>query len=70
MTDRTIWFQVFDITKPAAEPFMVVRIDTSIRRGTGCEGTVVSLHWNRVVAEIEADRLNAEVIGSKMQSCQ
>lgn len=51
MTDRTIWYAVGDLINPAAEPFAVFSIDTSIKREVGVEGTVVSLHWQREEAE-------------------
>lgn len=57
MTEQTVWYQVADINDPAAEPFMVLRIDTSVRRGTGCEGEVISLHWTRDEAEARAAAL-------------
>lgn len=47
MTGQTIWYQVADLNNPSAEPFMVLRVDTSVRRGTGVEAEVVSLHWTR-----------------------
>lgn len=51
MTERTVWLLVADLTKPAAEPFAVVSVDTSIKRDGGVEGTVVSVHWQREEAE-------------------
>ena len=51
MDTRTIWYAVADLTNPAAEPFAVMSVDTSIRREGGVEGTVVSLHWQREEAE-------------------
>jgi hypothetical protein len=47
MTAQTIWYEVFDLHQPAPEPFAVIKIDTSIRKESGVEGTVVSLHWDR-----------------------
>jgi hypothetical protein len=44
---QTVWFEVFDLHQPSPEPFAVIRIDPSQRRGTGCEGTIVSLHHDR-----------------------
>ena len=51
MTQRTVWYLVGDLTEPAAEPFAVFRVDTSVQREGGVEGTVVSLHWQREEAE-------------------
>lgn len=48
---RTIWYAVADLTSPAAEPYAVLSVDTSIKRDNGVEGTVVSLHWQREEAE-------------------
>jgi hypothetical protein len=53
MSERTIWYAVADLTNPTAEPFAVMRVDTSVRRDGGVEGTVESLHW---VCE-EAERI-------------
>jgi hypothetical protein len=55
---RTIWYVVADLTDPAAEPFAVLRVDTTIRREGGVEGTVVSLHWQREEAERIAHEFN------------
>ena len=55
MSDRTIWYEVFDLKHPAAEPFVVLRIDTSVHRN----GEVVSLHWNRDEAKAHAEALSA-----------
>lgn len=55
MTQQTIWYQVADLIEPAAEPYIVIRIDTSVRSGaTGVEGEIVSLHWDRAEAEARA----------------
>lgn len=52
MTERKVWYMVGDLTDPAAEPFAVFRVDTSVRDELGAlEGTVVSLHWQREEAE-------------------
>lgn len=48
---RTIWHMVADLHEPTAEPFAVIRADTSIRKMNGVEGTVISLHWSREEAE-------------------
>lgn len=58
MTQQTIWYQVADLNNPSAEPYMVLRIDTSVRRGTGVEGEVVSLHWTRDEADTRAAELS------------
>lgn len=50
---------VGDLTNPVAEPFAVFKVDTSIRREGGVEGTVVSLHWQREEAERVVRGLNA-----------
>jgi hypothetical protein len=46
-----VWYVVADLRTPAAEPFAVLRVDTSIKREGGVEGTVVSVHWRREEAE-------------------
>lgn len=51
MTERTVWLLVADLTNPAEEPFAVVRVDTSVKREGGVEGTVMSVHWQREEAE-------------------
>lgn len=51
MPQRTVWYLVADLKKPAAEPFAVISVDTTVRRESGVEGTVVSLHWQREEAE-------------------
>lgn len=51
MSERTIWYVVADLREPAAEPFAVLSVDTSIRRDNGVEATVVSVHWRREEAE-------------------
>ena len=51
MTERTIWYAVADLKNPAAEPFAVLSVDTSIKREGGVEATVVSIHWQREEAE-------------------
>lgn len=57
---RTIWHIVADLKSPTAEPFMVVRVDTSVRSGSGVEGEVISLHWIREDAERAARALDGE----------
>ncbi len=57
MTEQTIWYEVADLTDPADEPYMVLRIDTAARRENGVEGTVVSLHWTRQEAQTAAQKL-------------
>lgn len=59
LSKRTVWYMVGDLTNPAAEPFAVFKVDTSIRREGGVEGTVVSLHWQREEAERVVRGLNA-----------
>ncbi len=59
---RSIWHVVADLTNPSAEPFMVMRVDTSIRREGGVEGTVMSLHWRRDEAESRARELDEETL--------
>jgi hypothetical protein len=51
MAERTVWYVVADLNSPAAEPFAVMSVDTSIKRDGGVEGTVVSLHTIREEAE-------------------
>lgn len=55
---RTVWHIVADLNNPTAEPFMVLRVDTSVRRESGVEGTVVSFHWMREEAERAAHDLD------------
>lgn len=57
---RTIWHMVADLHNPRAEPFAVIRADTSIRNGDGVEGTVVSVHWSREEAEKVCRDLDGE----------
>lgn len=57
---RTIWHLVADLHSPTAEPFAVIRADTSIRSGSGIEGEVISLHWTREAAEAVARVLDGE----------
>jgi len=54
---HAIWYQVVTLNRPAAEPFVVVRVDVSVRREGGVEGTVESLHWARDEAEARAQEL-------------
>lgn len=58
---RTIWHVVADVTIPSPEPFMVLRVDTSIKCDNGVEGTVISLHSIREEAEANAARFNGEM---------
>ena len=59
---RTIWFMVADLHNPAAEPFMVLRADSSKPSGDGISATVESLHWDRDEAEaVAAERNEREV---------
>jgi len=51
MIERVIWYAVVNLINPAAEPFAVISVDTSVRREGGLEATVVSLHWQREEAE-------------------
>lgn len=60
MSERTIWHMVADLHNPKAEPFAVIRADTSIKSGCGVEGTVVSVHWDRAEAEYVARNLDGE----------
>lgn len=62
MAEQTIWYLVGDVTNPGAEPFAVFRVDTSIKREGGVEGTVVSLHWQREEAERIAHELGGAVL--------
>jgi hypothetical protein len=64
MTNQTVWHIVVDVTDPHSEPFMVVRVDTSARCGNGCEGVVISLHWTRSEAEVEAELCQAKFVGA------
>jgi hypothetical protein len=58
--DRTIWHLVADLREPDSEPFAVMRVDTSVCREGGVEGTVISLHWTREEAEEHASGLDEE----------
>ena len=58
MIQQTIWYQVADVHNPSAEPYMVLRIDTSIRREGGVQEEVISLHWTRDEAEARATTLS------------
>lgn len=60
----SVYFLVGDVIKPAPEPFMVLRVDTAVRRENGVEGTVQSLHITREEADAEAERLTAIEAGS------
>lgn len=57
---RTIFYEVAEINDPADEPFMVLRIDVTARRGNGVEGTVQSLHRTREEASARARELTEE----------
>lgn len=58
MGQRTVWYVVCDVTNPAAEPYMVMSVDTSLKREGGVEGAVVSLHWQREEAEHVVQEFN------------
>jgi hypothetical protein len=60
--NRTIWHVVADLKNPTAEPFMVLRVDTSIARGNGVEGTAISFHWSREEAERKCLELDGEKV--------
>lgn len=60
MAPRTIWHMVADLHNPKAEPFAVIRADTSVKSGDGVEGTVISVHWDRAEAEAIARNLDGE----------
>lgn len=51
MAERTIWHVVADLKNPSPELFAVLRVDTTIQREGGVEGTVVSLHMTKEEAE-------------------
>lgn len=55
---QTIWYVVADLNEPIAEPFVVIRVDTKVKMGSGVEGTIESLHWHRAEAESICHRLN------------
>jgi hypothetical protein len=57
---RTIWHVVAKLINPAAEPFAVFRVDTTIRKGDGVEGEVMSLHYSEQEAEARAAELDEE----------
>lgn len=59
---QSIWYIVADLNEPTADgAFMVVRIDTSIKRESGVEGTVISLHAIREEAESVVAKFNGEI---------
>jgi hypothetical protein len=55
--NSTIFFIVADITAPAPEPFMVLRVDVEKRIGDGVEGVVISKHMTRAAATAAASDL-------------
>lgn len=60
MSARRIWHLVADATDPGPLPYIVIRIDTSVRCHAGVEGTVVSVHASRVEAEAIAAALDRQ----------
>jgi hypothetical protein len=64
---RTIFYEVAELNKPSAEPFLVMRVDVTRRKGDGVEGTVQSLHWTRDAADARAKELTEE--GQPCQTC-
>ena len=58
MNRRSIWYVVGDLTSPMGRPFAVLKVDTSIRRENGVEGTVISLHSQREEAERIVNEFN------------
>ena len=56
-----IRYVVGDLTEPTAQPFVVLKVDTSIRREGGVEATVVSLHWRREEAELVCKQLERKL---------
>jgi hypothetical protein len=56
---RTVWYVVADLTRPTAEPYAVMSVDTAVQCDGGVEGAVVSLHWQRDHAERVAHELNS-----------
>jgi hypothetical protein len=57
---RTVWYVVAELVNPAAEPFAILRVDTSVRKGDGVVGEVVSLHHERDEADARAAELAEE----------
>jgi hypothetical protein len=57
---RSIFYEVAKLTKPTAEPFMVMRIDVSNRQADGVEGIIQSLHWTHDEADARAKELTKE----------
>lgn len=57
---QRIWYVVAEIHNPEPYPFMVLRIDTDIKREGGVEGTVISMHSFRSEAQAMVDRLNID----------
>lgn len=55
--DEAIFYEVGTLKNPAAEPFVVVRIDIRVPVEAGLEAIVQSTHWTREEAEGEAARL-------------
>lgn len=66
---RTIWYVIAELTNPADEPFAVMKIDTSIRKGDGVEGEVISLHYGRDEAEARAAELTEEYLNEPCPYC-
>lgn len=61
MTERAspIYYMVGDLTNPAAEPFVVVRVDVRECKDGAVPAIVQSTHWTREEAQTECDRLSA-----------
>jgi hypothetical protein len=66
---RTVWYLVAELVNPAAEPFAVLRVDTSVRKGDGVEGEVVSLHRERDEADARAAELTDEYLNEPCPYC-
>jgi hypothetical protein len=62
MSERTIWHMVAELHNPQPEPFAVIRADTSVRKGNGVEGTVISVHMRRD----EAEKICRDLDGEKL----
>lgn len=66
---RTVWFMVAELVNPAAEPFAVMRVDTTVRKGGGVEGEVASVHWQKEEAENRAAELTEEYLNGPCPYC-
>lgn len=57
---QTVWYVIAELHNPEPKPFAIIRVDTAIKRESGVEGTVISLHSFREEAQAMVDRLNID----------